>query len=106
MKTHKLTAIDKLEPDDCHKRKTLCETLLAEMDSDETIGQGLVFSDEETFHTSVKVNRHDHRVWGTENHATLGLRNDSSKAKVCRARSCSQVQGPFFVLCPDYCQCD
>jgi hypothetical protein len=46
--------IRKLELEDCSKRKNLCETLQAEMGSDETIAQLLGFGDETGFHTSGK----------------------------------------------------
>jgi hypothetical protein len=43
----------------------------------------LIFSDEATFHLSGKVNRHNVRVWGSENpHATLEVECDSPKINV------------------------
>jgi hypothetical protein len=43
----------------------------------------LVFSDEATFHISGKVNRHNVRIWGTENpHTILEHERDSPKLNV------------------------
>jgi hypothetical protein len=79
-----------LEPEDFPKRKNFCETLQAEMDTDETTAQRLVFSNEATFHTSGKVNRHNVCVHAcnTATHATVGHQCDSSKVN---AMSRSQV---------------
>ena len=57
----------------------------------------LVFSDEETFHLSGKVNRHIVRIWGSENsHAYIEHVRDSPKVNVFCAVYSSKVYGPFF----------
>ena len=57
----------------------------------------LIFSDEETFHLSGKVNRHIVRIWGTENLRVViqNVRN-SPKVNVFCAISNEKVYGPFF----------
>ena len=56
----------------------------------------LVFSNEATFHTNGKVNRHV-CIWGKENpHATIEHKRDSPKVNVFCAISKSHVHGPFF----------
>jgi hypothetical protein len=44
--------IHKLKTDDCPKRKEFCVTLHVEIKSNETIAQRVVFSHEETSHSS------------------------------------------------------
>jgi hypothetical protein len=57
----------------------------------------LVFSDEATFHLSGKVNRHNVRIWGTENpHATVQHERDSLKVNVfCAISSWNFTDGTF-----------
>jgi hypothetical protein len=50
---------------------------------DETFLSKICFSDEATFYLSGKVNRHNIRVWGSENpHAVVEHSRDSPKIKV------------------------
>ena len=57
----------------------------------------LIFSDEATFHLSGKVNRHNVRLWGTENpRAIVALERDSPKVNVFCAMSQTKLYGPFF----------
>ena len=58
----------------------------------------LVFSDEAIFHVNGKVNKHDTRIWGTENpHELLEHQRDSPKVTVFCAMSKKAVYGPFFL---------
>ncbi|KDR23348.1 hypothetical protein L798_05309 [Zootermopsis nevadensis] len=55
------------------------------------------FSDKATFHVYEKVNRHNVRVWGSENpHATIEHIRDSRKLNVFCSISREKVYGPFF----------
>jgi hypothetical protein len=57
---------------------------------DEDFAAKLILSDEATFHLSGKVNRHNVRLWGTENpRAFIALERDSSKMNVFCATSLS-----------------
>ena len=57
----------------------------------------LVFSDETTFHTNGKVNRHNVCIWGKENpHATIEHERESPKVNVFCAISKNRVYGLFF----------
>jgi hypothetical protein len=61
----------------------------------------LVFSDESTFRVCGKVNRHNVRIWGTENpHATMEHVRDSPKVNVLRAVSSCQVYVPSLFTEP------
>ena len=63
----------------------------------ENLSGKIIFSDEATFHVSGKVNRHNVRIWGSENpHAILEVERDSPKVNVFCAVSKRQVYGPFF----------
>jgi hypothetical protein len=56
-----------------------------------------LFSDEATFEVNGKVNRHNVRVWGTENpHVTFEHERDSPKVNVFCAIPKEKVYGPFF----------
>ena len=57
----------------------------------------LIFGDESTFHLSGKVNKHNVRIWGTENPRELvQYLRDSPKVNVFCAVSHTEVYGPFF----------
>jgi hypothetical protein len=58
-----------------------------------------LFSEEATFHINGRVNRHNVRVWGTENpHVTLEHERDSPKVNVFCAILKEKVSGPFFFV--------
>jgi hypothetical protein len=57
----------------------------------------LGFSDEATFHISGKVNKHNVRIWGTEqSHAQIERQRDSPKVNVFCAVSREKVHDLFF----------
>jgi hypothetical protein len=63
----------------------------------------LGFSDEATFHMCGKVNRHNVRIWGTENpHATMEHACDSPNVNVFCAVSSCKVYGPSLRNCYRY----
>lgn len=67
------------------------------VENDDAFFHRLIFSDECTFHISGKVNRHNVRIWGTENpRASLQHIRDSPKVNVFCAVSREKVYGPFF----------
>jgi hypothetical protein len=57
--------------------------------------EGLIFSEESTFHISAKMNKENVRIWGTENsRATLQRMWDSPMCSVlCPVKKCTT---PFF----------
>ena len=58
----------------------------------------LVFSDEATFHTNGKVNRHNVCIWGKKNpHATIEHERDSPKVIVFCAISKTMFMAHFFL---------
>ncbi|KAJ4434333.1 hypothetical protein ANN_22890 [Periplaneta americana] len=56
-------------------------------------------SDEATFHTSGKINKHNCRVWGTQKpHRIIEHERDSPKVNVFCALSQRKLYGPFFFI--------
>jgi hypothetical protein len=75
-------------PADKVKRREFCEEIQLKMEEDGYV-ERQIFSDESTFHISGTVNRHNVRIWGTEQpHA----QNKSMSLQ----KSTFSVRGPFF----------
>jgi hypothetical protein len=61
----------------------------------------ILFSDEETFHLSGKVNYHTVRIWGTWNpHEIMEHVRDPPKLNIFCAVGSVKVYGPFFFAKP------
>ncbi|PSN53566.1 hypothetical protein C0J52_09183 [Blattella germanica] len=81
---YKLQLVQKLQPQDKVTRSEFCTNRI-------------IFSDEATFNLHGRVNRHNVRIWGSENpRATLEIERDSPKLNVFCAISERTVYGPFF----------
>ena len=65
MKPYKLQLVQAITADDKQKRKQFCVDMQEKLEEDE-FNERLVFSDEATFPTNGKVNRHNVRIWGKE----------------------------------------
>ena len=63
MKPYKLQVVQAITADDKRKHKHFCVDMQEKLE-EEMFNKRLVFSDEETFHTNVKVNRHNACIWG------------------------------------------
>jgi len=61
---YKLKLIQTLHPEDKKTRHAFCGNLQALMKNDDDLLAKIIFSDEATFHLSVKVNRYNVRIWG------------------------------------------
>ena len=67
------------------------------MEDDPHLLSKIIFSNEATFHVNGKVNRHNVRIWGSQNpHAVLQVERDSPKVNVFCAVTERTVYGPFF----------
>jgi hypothetical protein len=98
MKPYKLQLVQALKPEDLAARYQFCREILARIENND-LPATFIFSDEATFHTNGKMNRHDVRVWGTENpHVTLEYERDSPEVNVLCAISKKKVYGPFFFV--------
>ena len=99
---YKLQTVHKLEEDNDH-RVEMCKTLLNHYENDPSILDNIWFSDEAVFHLSRRVNRHNTRIWGTENPKVIAEKErDSPKLFVWCAISARGIIGPyFFVMMPE-----
>ncbi|KAJ4451079.1 hypothetical protein ANN_02517 [Periplaneta americana] len=71
--------------------------MLDRLGADPDFMSKIFFSDEATFHVSGKVNRHNVRIWGSQNpHSIQEHVRDSPKLNVWCGLSQQQVIGPFF----------
>jgi hypothetical protein len=83
MKPYKLQLFQALKPENLAVRYEFCREILARIENDNDLPARFIFSDEATFHINGKVNRHNVRVWRTENpHVTLEHERDSPKVIV------------------------
>ena len=95
MKPCKLQVVQAIAAAEKRKRKQFCVDMQKKLEDE--FNKRLAFSDEATFHTNGKVNRHNVRIWGEENpHANIEHERDSPKVNVFCAISKKHVRGPFF----------
>ena len=96
MKPYKLQVVQAITAADKQKRKQFCVDMQEKFEDE--FNERLVFSNEATFHTNGKVNRHNARIWGEENpHATIEHERDLPKVNVFYAISKNHVHGLFFL---------
>ena len=82
VKGYRVQVLQALNPQDYNLRFRFCLHFQQRLRED-GLAEKLVFSDEATFHVWGKVNRHNVRIWGTENpHATTEYVRDSPKLNV------------------------
>ena len=94
---YKLQTVHKLEEEDNDRRVEMCETLLNHYENDPYILDNIWFSDEAIFHLSGRVNRHNTRIWETENLKVIEEKErDSPKLVVWCAISGKGIIGPYF----------
>ena len=85
------------KPEDKPRRKEFAVTMLDRLDSDPGFLKRVCFSDESTFHVSGLLNRHNLRIWGSENpHDTCELERVSPKLNVWCGIMHDKINGPFF----------
>ena len=71
--------------------------MLDRLDSDPGFLKRVCFSDESTFHVSGLINRHNSRIWGSQNpHKTYELERGSPKLNVWCGIMHDKIIGPFF----------
>ena len=71
MKPYMLQLVQLLNENSKRKRQEFCVYMLQKLEEDE-FDEHPIFSDESTFHTNDKVNKHNVRILGEENpHATF-----------------------------------
>ena len=78
---YKLQIVQALKPDDRPRRAAFAEEILQRIDDDNGHLNSVCFSDEATFHVSRKVNKHNIRIWGSQNPCEV-LERESPKINV------------------------
>ena len=86
-----------LKPEDMPRRKGCAVTMLDILDSDPGFLKRVCFSDESMFHVSGLINRHNSKIWGSQNpHETYELERDSPKLNVWCGIIRDKIIVPFF----------
>ena len=92
----KLQLVQHLKDTDKPLPRDFCIAIQQKME-DDGFDDRLDFNDEATFHVNGKVNKHNTRIWGTENpHEVLEHQRYSPKVTVFCAMSKKAVYGPFL----------
>ena len=101
MKPYKIQIVQKLEPRDRPNRQIFARTLLNREENDPHYLNKIGFCDEATFNVGGVVNRHNCRIWGTENpHVLFEKPRVSAKLHVWCFVHVSGVVGPYFFTDP------
>jgi len=95
---YKLQLVQALSCDDKRVRYSFCMSMQQCNEKDDFFNR-LIFDDESTFHLSGKVNKHNVRIWGTENPRELvQYVRDSAKVNFFCVVSRTKVYGSFFSM--------
>ena len=81
--TYKLQIVQALKPDDHPRRAAFAEKILQRIGDDNDYLNSVIFSDEVTFHVSGKVNKHNIRIWGSENPCEFVEKESDSPKNQC-----------------------
>ena len=80
---HKLQLLHHMKPDDHRKRIDFAVEMLSHVEENDNYLDLVPFSDESNFHVCWKVNRHNCRIWGSENpHQVTEYERDTPKLNV------------------------
>ena len=94
---YKIQIVQKMEHQDRPNRRAFARTLLRRSTADRDYIRKIAFTDEATFSVDQVVNRHNCRIWGTENpHETFEKPRVSPKVQVWCGVHHSQIVGPYF----------
>ena len=95
-RAYHIQVLHKLDEEDYAARKAVCYDLM-EAVNNENLFEHILSSDEATFHTCGKVNKHNCRIWGNEPpHTTHEWQRDTPKVNVWLGFTKSTVYGPFM----------
>ena len=96
---YKLQLLHHIKPDDPARRESLAIDIVDSIEAHPEYLSRVCFRDESTFHVSGKVNKHNCRIWGSENlHVSIEMERDSQKINVWCGLMKDKVVGPFFSL--------
>ena len=94
---YKVQLLQGLKPEDKPRRKKFAVTMLDRLISDPGFSKRVCFCDESTIHVSGLLNRHNLRIWGSENpHDTCELEGDSPKLSAWCGIMNDKIICPFF----------
>jgi hypothetical protein len=98
---YEVQIVQALEPNYRPQRQQFVIEMLDRIDQNPNYLSNVMFSDEATFHTCNKVNRHNIRIWGSENpHGVREKVRDSRKVNVWCGMMKDRIIGPFFFIEP------
>ncbi|GBM39932.1 hypothetical protein AVEN_250250-1 [Araneus ventricosus] len=96
-KPYKMQLVQQLKPSDLSIRFNFAVEMLHRIDVDNDFLQLIIFTDEATFRVSGHVNKHNTRIWGSENpHFIIETVHDSPKVNVWCGLISDRVIGPFI----------
>lgn len=96
-RAYKVQIMQSLQPRDYSARYDFAVAKLAEIKEDDDYMKHVLFSDEATFHLNGVVNRHNARIWGSENpHAVFDTIRDSPKLNTWCGLMHNKFIGPFL----------
>ena len=96
-KPYRNQMVQQLSDEDHRRRLDFCLHLQDLLSSHDHFLEMVQFSDEATFHVSGAINRHNVRIWGSENpHAYVEHQRDSPKVNIFCAISSQKLYVPFF----------
>jgi len=94
---YRIKMVQQLSDEDHRRRLDFYLHLQELMSSVDYFMEKVQFSDKATFQVSGTVNRHNSRIWGSENpHAYVEHQRDCPNVSVFCATSSQKVYGPFF----------
>lgn len=97
LRAYKVQITQELQVNDLPRRYAFALEMLSKMEDDDNFLKKIIFTDESTFHVSGVVNRHNVRIWGSENpHVVMEIERDSPKINVWCGLMRDRVIGPFF----------
>jgi hypothetical protein len=96
LRAHKPQLMQHIQPRDKPQRVNFVTFMLEQLNADYSYLQKILFSDEAIFHTHGVVNRHNCRIWGSENpHALMEHVHDSSRVNMWCGIMSGRIVGPF-----------
>ena len=89
--------VQALKPDDCPGRATFAEEILQRINDDNDYLKCVVFSDEASFHISGKVNKHNVRIWESQNPYEVVEKTETSQTQCLVGLMHNQIIGPCIL---------
>lgn len=101
LKAYKIQILHQIKETDYPLRVNMCQQILNLFRTENNFLDHFIMSDEATFHVNGLVNKHNCRIWGSENpHIYQEYVRDSPKVTVWCAISRRKMYGPFFFAEP------